>query len=1735
MENGKKIQLPRLGGAISIDSLPFINYSIQVNAVKCLRHFILYNNSDTDWQQVLIRIEGEHIEESTAYIAVLPAGGEVSLPELSIRAKGDTLANLSEGLHTHYTIEYSVGGEILERSQHELLLMTFDQWTGSDFHPELLTAFITPNHPMVSSILVQVAQILEERTGSSSILGYQADSHSAVFLQVEALYEVLRKMGLVYATAPASFEIVGQRIRPIDQIVSEKIGNCMDLSLLFASCLEAMGLNPILVLQKGHIFPGVYLHDTYYENTVCDDLTHLQKGLENGVHDLIVFEGTAITNPDITKFDEALNLGEAMVRKEAERFEFAIDIHACRLNGVRPMPRRLVEEGKVRLVNDGLSYRHERSRQRQFDLLRMEDSQQEDKHKNPKQLLWERKLLDLSLNNRLLNIRLGGSSALQLMTESLQSLYESFSGGERFALEGSVQVIQSEQVEWQNSAKDKPYDTSQLCKSSDLARIVQDELISSLKRKRLHSYAESSEHYAILKQLHRGAKVAMEENGANSLYLALGFVRWTEIEGGKVHSAPLLLLPVELKRKNLQSYTLELQDAEPSFNITLIEYFYQQTNYRMTGLHPLPLNEEGNIDVELVLARMRAYVRQMKGWEVVEEVVLGNFSFSKFVMWHDIHSHSEVLEAHPITSALMGQVQPNVDDSLVPCQFTAQDLERAEEEELLLPLEADSSQIEAVLEAVRGKSFVLHGPPGTGKSQTITNIIANMLGQGKRVLFVAEKMAALEVVQKRMERVGLGDFCLELHGNKVTKKHFLAQMERAINVQREDKKSGRHFADKRKHTESERNKILAYTEALHRQRPEGYSLYDLIVRYEAISQPALELSHSPQLHYDEAMEQLGRELRQLESILRISGSPEHHPLKNFILRNAEAPHNTEELRQLLSRSEALISEGEQWASSLAQLIGLSPTEQLQSHELIAEIVSRLAQMPRFSEEYLQLAERVGGIDEGQRACRLMSEYLKVRSEMQSRYHCLPDIKCRDLAQRYRQAEDKWFLPRYFARKALLKELHSLGLSIDYTAIPQLITALGEYETAEGAISANDKDLLRRLVAYEGYGTEELWQELSQYLVHTEVLMQSLIKLATVHQVPYSQIRADFSQQTNQAWHIKLASEGGQLKSYIDFAQRLSTGLAELRQLIDLADGLSLTNLKSQLKQWQEHLPDLRNWTQWLLRRQALMNLGAKDVVRHIEQGTDIATLPERTERALYKQIAQDIIGQEAALSMFQGLIFEEAIKLYRELSTELHSLARNELYRRVAERVPDGINNSSTELTQELALLKRFIASGGRARSIRSMLDAIPNLLPSLAPCMLMSPLSVAQYIAMDAPKFDLVIFDEASQMPTSDAVGTIARGKALVVVGDPKQMPPTSFFLSQQTSEDEADIDDMESILDDCIALSIPSRYLAWHYRSRHESLIAFSNNCFYEGRLYTFPSVDNQTSKLRFIRVEGTYARSGSRNNVVEAEAVVDELLRRVQDPELRSKSIGIVAFSQSQQELIEDKLYARTHKHSELDKLLAELPEPLFIKNLENVQGDERDVILFSVGYGPDSEGKVSMNFGPLNNKGGERRLNVAASRARYEMLIFSSITADQIDLRRTESEGVASLKLLLECASLGTNRLSSRAEQLRLPSSIIHEVAEALRAQGYRVDLMVGTSNFRVDIAVHHPKQEGAYLAGIICDGEGYYRTRTVRDRECVQQSVLRGLGWQILRLWTLDWHTERERTLNNLLMSLDALK
>ncbi|MCA8925386.1 MAG: DNA helicase, partial [Planctomycetes bacterium] len=540
-----------------------------------------------------------------------------------------------------------------------------------------------------------------------------------------------------------------------------------------------------------------------------------------------------------------------------------------------------------------------------------------------------------------------------------------------------------------------------------------------------------------------------------------------------------------------------------------------------------------------------------------------------------------------------------------------------------------------------------------------------------------------------------------------------------------------------------------------------------------------------------------------------------------------------------------------------------------------------------------------------------------------------------------------------------------------------------------------------------------------------------------------------------------------------------------------------------------------------------------------------AQVRDAFERSYLEGWRNAVVDASPVLREFTRAEHERRVTRFRELDKALIETSAQLVRARLAASVPARAGRFAQ--ASESGILNRQLELQRRHMPIRKLFRQIPNLLPRLKPCLLMSPLSVAQYLDPKTfPPFDLVIFDEASQIPVWDAIGAIARGRHAIVVGDSKQLPPTRFFARGDDGEaaDAEDFEELESILDECNAAGLPSLGLTWHYRSQHESLITFSNYHYYDNRLLTFPSAVAEHPQLgvTFRPVpDGVYDRSKSRSNLREAEAIVAHLVAALraslERPPRERESFGVVTFSSAQQTLIKNLLDAACVEDPELLACFdGTQPEPVFVKNLENVQGDERDVILFSICYAPDAGGHMAMSFGPVNRDGGERRLNVAITRARKRVEVFSTIRADAISLSKTRSVGVAHLKTFLDYAERGPRAIAEATTldpDADFESPFEREVYRALTRRGHDVALQVGCSGTRIDLAVRDPERPGRFLLGIECDGASYRSSATARDRDRLRQGVLESLGWTLHRIWSSDWWRTPDQELARLEAAIAA--
>ena len=1681
---------------IDADVLPGINYAMQQHGAVAIQSVTVRNLSDEDLENVDLQITAapsfalpltQHIDRIAAHKSVT-----VSRPKLMLC--GEYLAGLTEKVAGVLQIELQKGEETLVSERVETTVFAFDEWHGLEQYPELLAAFVTPNHPELARIIACATEFLGEWTGDTSMDGYQSQDSNRVLQQAAAIFTAIKEQAIAYVVPPASFEKVGQRVRLCDMVLQQKLGTCLDLTLLYASCLEAVGIHPLLIVTEGHIFTGFWLEDRMFPECLQDDFSLITKRLASGVNEIAVVETTAVTTGKDISFDGARELGEKMLSKNENCI---IDVQRARLSHIYPLPQRVAAPGGWEIVHDTSFMEENMAAPTQLDETIHLDPNMKDGNL-PKKAQWERKLLDLGMRNTLINLRMT-KTKLPILSNSLDELENALADGSDFTI------------------LPKPADFTlpefsfEALSERGAAGIIRVEF----ENKRLRSVLTETELAKSIKDLYRTAKTSLEENGANTLYLALGMLRWYETKRStKARYAPIILIPIEMVRKSaVQGYVIRLRDEEPQMNITLLEKLKQDFGIDVLGLDPLPCDEHG-VDIRMVLTVMRQAVMEQTRWDVLECANIGIFSFSQFVMWNDIRNRTEDLMRNKVVRSLM--------DGQLCWEAEPMDIgDQVNENDVLLPMPADASQLYAIQAACNGESFVLHGPPGTGKSQTITSLIANALAQGKSVLFVAEKMAALQVVQKRLENIGVGPFCLELHSNKSKKKDVLEQLRRATEVTKTT--TAEEYEAKARQLAAMRQELSGYVSQLHRLLPCGKDLYALINEYELYRDgaPLPEFSREfirtltrPLLEQQElALERLvasGQEI----------GHPHDHPLQYV-----GCIQYTQSLRTSLSRivqdyiaqidrlsdpvkvlSEVLYGKEPESFHQLQKLVELTP-HMLCWYEM-PPLWTTAANPAVYFTEVLELA---------QQSCR--AGYLE--GQLLSVFE--PGILALDgatLFAEYTEASGKWLVSRMVGINKLVKTLNTCAKApIEKEKLQGYITMLRDSQQARRSVAP----LLQKYIADLGVffnGKETDWGKLAQ-LAHTaNNAARSLYELYGSYDI--------------------LGKCGNpELREAITGLQEGFRQFTEAKTVFDktlvvaqLTQPQWLENQRSLCQTILEHADEMKEWIAFVGAAEEVNAAGLQSVVESYRNGTPHEDLYGAYKKAVLQGLIGDAIDDSETLNQFSGTVFNKKLEQYKQMDQTWTSLSRQEAYCRLAAKVPNFTKEAAQ--SSELGILQRCIKSGGRGVSIRKLLDQIPNLLPRLCPCMLMSPISAAQYLDPKREPFDIVVFDEASQLPTCKAVGVLARGENAIIVGDPKQMPPTSFFATNTADEEQLELEDLESILDDCLALNMPQSHLLWHYRSRHESLIAFSNRRFYENKLFTFPSVNDRASKVRLVPVDGQFDRGKSRTNRAEAEAVVEELKRRCADPDLSNESVGVVTFNIAQQHLIDDLLTEACARDAKLEQWVVGGDEPVFIKNLETVQGDERDVILFSIGFGPDSNGKISMNFGPLNREGGWRRLNVAVSRARCEMVVFSTIRPEQLDLNRTEAEGVAALRGFLEYAQ-GRTAMLEESEKSTDGDGIALSIGKALKEDGYETDLNIGRSAYRVDIGVVDPENPDQYILGIMLDGPSYGAAKTTRDRELAQISVLGGLGWNILRIWSMDWWDNREKELSRIRQKLQDLK
>lgn len=1732
---------------ISVDCANVINYAAIQNKVPIIHQIKIENTSDLDIKDFELRIGSNpsFIEGQRFKFDKLLSGETRSFDQvqLNLGSNNDYFFNLNEAEHAQLHIKIFAPGfeELLKIIPIDILAK--DEWGAVRGLPELIAAHIRPNTIEIDQLLAEASRLLKASDSTLSMDGYQSKNRERVWKQVNSIYKVLCGLNIQYAPPPASFEKIGQKVRSTPQILEGRVATCLDTAILMATCIEQAGLNAVVLFKEGHAWVGIWLVESSLALPIIDCAQTIRKRVASG--ELLMLESTHLTHKFSPTMKHSKDSADEYLEEGSTTFQYAVDIKRAREAHIRPMKSNVII-GKSQIADaDSSAIGSDIEDMPQLppidpgllEPIEVEASQTPQGRLNN----WKSKLLDLTLRNKLLNFK-PSRKFLKIVTHSPSDLEDKLAGEGEFKLSSIPALMQDGDPRSESLFRQEHGISSSEAHAREVLNYL--ELIFDCPVQDFNN---------IITEVYREGKIAIEETGCNSLYVAIGMLYWKETpESETVLKAPILLVPVRLKRGAVGAgVRLERLDEETLFNPTLIQKLLNTFEIAMPYLDGYLPTDSSGVDVEKILQTLRTKVQDLAGFEVRNDCYLGNFSFTKYVMWKDLESNSEKFQKSKVVNHLInhqGESFHDETEAVRPEDLDSQFLPQS----LFTPMLCDSSQLAVICTADRGKNMVVEGPPGTGKSQTITNLISHSLAQGKTVLFVAEKMAALEVVHKRLQEIGLDEFCIELHSSKARKSEIAKQFTHTLDIGKDNLLN--NWEREAEKIASLRNELNGLVEVLHKHNRNGLIVYDAIgmgIKFKGTEAAKFNWA-DPDMHDFKELGKMGDFVGELAALASRLSTISNHPLSD-IGQNNWTPSWESKLLETASACSTAINELEKAIKDFSSIIPLDASlvslEELDGADNLAKSLMLACQIPKESIDHAFNTNARSKlsvlIKHGKHRSQIWNYFSGYRDELKT-------IDAAILKLQWTSADNDWWLKGWFTRRKIINQIKIYSINKERIKNEEVgvfidkLFLLNEEDSFLKSHSSFGKEVLGAVFSME----KTDWDQASSHLDWMEQLSKSFLKAY--------QSKLDYLDELKVKLKTKLYEQnesfelGGRLfglsaELKLKYAQFKNVFLEleilaapRASALVANNQAALFTVLRSEIAHWRTNKVQLQPWCVWNTGRQKALELGLQGLIDQVESGyIGLANLRAQFEFSYADWWLKKIMDKEPLLSGFSGASHSHKIVEFQNVDAKFQELTKEYVRAVLKGRIPverEILGNIATEV----GTLRREAQKQRQHKSIRDLLKSVGTVLPRLKPCMLMSPQSVAQYLEAGVQLFDLVIFDEASQIPTWDAVGAIARGKQLVCVGDPKQLPPTNFFSASDSEGifDDDSVQEMESILDECLGVGLPLSRLNWHYRSRNEGLITFSNFQYYDNSLVTFPSPIEVDKSVEFIDSKGIYEPGKSRTNKREAELIVEQIANHYLSGAGQNYSLGVITFNSNQQALIEKLLDEKRLRDRGLDLAISESQqEEMFIKNLENVQGDERDFIFFSITFGKDANGKISMNFGPMNKEGGHRRLNVAATRARHKVKIFSSLRPEDIDLSKTKSRGVADLKTYLDFAINGTRVLASQASPTGREPDSPFEVAviKELRERGWQVVPQVGVSGYRIDLAVINKYKPGTFLLGIECDGATYHSAPSARDRDRLRQLVLEGLGWKIHRIWSTDWWFNPEIPLKNLINRLEELE
>ncbi|MFD4402354.1 DUF4011 domain-containing protein [Nocardia sp. NPDC058499] len=1594
-------------------------------------------------------------------------------------------------------------------------VLAHNEWFNAPIFFDSLAAFVQPNTNAVLSVLSDAAELLRTQTGNSSISGYQEGPERAALIAA-AIYEVLRTRQIRYINPPASFEDTGQKIRTTAQVLEQGFGTCIDLSVTYAACLEAAGLRPLVWLVEGHAFGGFLRNEVNLAHPSLTEQNGLVNLIESGI--AVPVEAVFYDQSPHSDFKGAIASAKRYF-SSPETLAGVVGIAAARKSGVRPIPSTdditpVFQSEHANLRNIVLDLPEELQNQRSNDdVLEVADDAPARVRK------WKCALLDLSTRNRLLNLK-----------PSRQVIDLNVPRGGLSVLDDLIHAGTSISV----TPHDDLSSIHQLRGARRAAEIDPEELRNLLSNDhRLYAAVSHDTYTRRFKDLSRTARTLLEETGSSNLYLTLGVLVHHTSTGAEAR-APLFLLPVRLTggtgRAPFQITVDTTEVATP--NHCLVEWLRLKHNVSIEALETPKLDDSG-LDIVHTFREIRgALVENNIDLRIDEVATLAICQFGTFGMWRDLNDSWETLELSPIVRHLTHNPGESFRD---PHSDADSGLDHIEVDEgaVAVPIPADGSQLRAIALAAEGRTFVLEGPPGTGKSQTITNLIAHALHLGKTVLFVAEKQAALDVVKKRLDTIGLQNFTLDLHGKGQRPNAIRGQLKAAIDcsIYYNDRAWDVRLAEYRKRLIP----LADYPATIHERNGAERSLWSA---YEEI----LESGHGstapiptsyiarPSESWTEIRDSLDQFSRAARSLDIRPGIP--WSIAGSIRDEVGADQISTALRRFDQALHAARSSERVW-SLLAHLddpLRLSTLVPAAARQLGRPVPDAMTQAwmrgPEFAARREALFVEIARLH--QDCAPLLGRFVPAF------------IESGDIPAFVTEAEEcgKGLLNRKKKADRFQRNISPFarpGADLDPAAALPLLRAIPGVRGLISRVQALTRNLLGPFAPPHW---NPLHRDAADHLKPTFGYIAATLRFADEHPAEWRMLESFGTPLENEVRLLAELGEGWEsirtiLGTSVDDMERWCAGdhwLAAWERtrsaLFEDAENFRAQRILGWSRMSGFLAPLRRAGLDEFVEMLLAGRLHAADATGAFIRGTAATSLAERRRSTGSTHFDPHLRDGE----------IEDFVRAADALRNEQVSALPAALLARRPFR--------AGSLTGAVGELRRSLDRKRGGASIRQLMNKYAEHILAATPCVFVSPASLAQFIPPGSATFDIVVFDEASQVTVAQAIGALGRGRSAVIVGDSQQMPPTSFGQVTAANDDEADEDgelapeDLDSILTESVESGVPRLWLSWHYRSQDETLINFSNQKYYEGRLASLPSPGGDlTAGVEWRRVDGHFNRENRvdlRTNRVEAEAVVEEIRTRLTTPHLAGQSIGVVTFNAPQRDLVQD-LLEECSDPLVREQLRTDAEEGIFVKNLENVQGDERDVILFTTAFSAKpGESQLPLNFGPLSRAGGEKRFNVAVTRARRKVVVFTSFDPSDIDLARTTSAGMAHLRGYLEMASHGSS-IGERSRAGVVVNPIQRDLCAALQERGYETKVNYGLSEFVLDIVVREPDCRHWQVA-VVLDGPQWASRSTVADRDLTPRLLESMMHWgSSLRVWLPDWIDNRATVLDRIDLAVEAAR